>query len=230
MSFERERDIKFAFGPGTCLSELDASSLAAVKQAAVRHAYEKGEFVCLEGEPCPGLIIIESGWLTSMKISPQGREQEVRLEGPGEMINEISVMARDTNLVTVKALENSIVWVIEQSVFFDLMAAHPKLSNIITQNLANLVVQLLNLVEDLSLRNVEGRLARLLLDRSKDGVIERQQWSTQAEMAAYIGTTSVVVSRVLGNLEDQGAIRLEHRHIHILDKQILESAAFLNQK
>lgn len=230
MSFEHERDIQFALGPTTCLSELDASSLAAITQAAVKRTYEKGQIVCLEGEPCPGLIIIESGWLSSVKISPQGREQEIRLVGPGEMINEISVMAGDTNLVTLKSLENSIVWLIEQRVFFELMAKHPMLSNLITKNLAKLVVQLLNLVEDLSLRNVDGRLARLLLDRSKDGVIERQQWSTQAEMAAHIGTTSVVISRVLGNLEDQGAIRLEHRQIHILDKEILESVAFLNQK
>jgi len=48
------------------------------------------------------------------------------------------------------------------------------LSKIITRNLAKLVVQLFYLVEDLSLRNVEGRLVHRLLNISKDGVIHRQ--------------------------------------------------------
>jgi CRP-like cAMP-binding protein len=230
LNLDHAKEIQFTLGPGTCLAELDASSLAAITQAAVKKTYDKGQIVCLEGEPCPGLIIIETGWLSSVKISPQGREQEIRLEGPGEMINEISVMAGDINLVTLKSLENSTVWVIDRKVFFNLMAEHPKLSNIIMQNQARLVVQLLNLVEDLSLRNVQGRLAHLLLNHSKDGVIHRQYWSTQEEMAARIGTTSVVLSRLLNEMQNQGTIRLGHHQIHILDHEKLELAAFLNQK
>jgi CRP-like cAMP-binding protein len=230
LKFDRSNEVISIFGPGTCLSELDASSLVAITEVAVKRTYEKGQILCLEGEPCPGLIIIESGWLTGVKISPQGREQEIRLAGPGEMINEISVMGGENNLITLKSMDHSNVWLIERDTLFDLMAKHPMLSNLITQNLAKRVVQLLNLVEDLALRNVEGRLARLLLDHSQDGIVQRQNWSTQAELAARIGTTSVVISRVLNEMEDQGAIRLEHHQIQILDYKILESAAYLNQK
>jgi len=230
MSLNHNQEKQFNLGPGTSLAELDSSSLDAITRAAVRRSYEKGQIVCLEGESCPGLIIIESGWLSSVKISPQGREQEIRIEGPGNMINEISLMAGNTNLLTLKALEDSIIWVIERSVFFDLMANHPMLNTVITQNLAKLVVQLLNLVEDLSLRNVEGRLAHLLLNRSTDGVIHRRNWSTQEEMASRIGTTSVVISRVLNEMQDQGTIRLERNKIHILDRGKLEAVVFQNNK
>ncbi len=230
MNYVYEPELHPIFGPGTCLAELDSSSLAAISAAAMRKSFEKGQFVCLEGEPCPGLIIIESGWLSSVKISPQGREQEIRLAGPGEMINEISVMAGETNLVTLKSLENSIVWVIERSEFFNLLGQHPQLNNIITQNQARLIVQMLNLIEDLSLRNVEGRLAHLLLIRSENGVINRRYWSTQEEIASRIGTTSVVISRVLNEMQNSGAIRLDHRQIYILDHKKLEASAYLNLK
>jgi CRP-like cAMP-binding protein len=226
------RDVKVlsAYSLGTSLAELDALSLEAIKMAAVRHTFNKGEIVCLEGEPCPGLMIVESGWLRGVKISPQGREQETRLAGPGEMLNEVSVMAGGDNLVTVKSLESSVVWLIGREILFDLMAEHPLLSNTITQNLAQHIVHLLNLVEDLALRNVDGRLARLLLDRSNDGVIIQPKWSTQAEMAACIGTTSEIVSRVLNELKDRGAIRLERHQIYILDREILESVEYLEYK
>jgi CRP-like cAMP-binding protein len=230
MNLEQDRKIRAAFGPGTCLSELDTRSLDAIIQAAVRRTYQKAQMVCLEGEPCPGLMIIETGWLAGLKVSPQGREQEIRVAGAGEMINEISVMAGETNLLTVKALEESTVWIIQRNFLFDLMARNPILSNIITRNMANRLVHLLNLVENLALRNVEGRLAHLLLERSKDGIFHRYHWSTQAEMAACIGSTPEVVSRILNEMEDQGAIRLDRHEIGILDNKMLEAAAYQKYK
>jgi CRP/FNR family transcriptional regulator, cyclic AMP receptor protein len=230
MKVVRDGNMFPVFGLGTSLAELDALSLEAITKAAIRHTINKGEIVCLEGEPCPGLMIVESGWLRGVKTSPQGREQETRSAGPGEMLNEVSVMAGGNNLVTVKSLESSVVWLIGREVLFDLMAKHPLLSNTITHNLAKHVVHLLNLVEDLALRNVDGRLAHLLLDSSKDGIIHRHNWSTQAEMAACIGTTPEIVSRVLNELEDRGAIRLERHQIFILDREILESVEFQKYK
>lgn len=230
MDFERGGKMRSSFGPPTCLSELDAASLNAIIAAAVRRTIKKGNFICVEGEPCPGLIIIESGWVQGVKVSPQGREQEIRLAGPGEMINEISVMAGEINRLTLKTLENSIIWIIEREIILGLMAKHPILSNIITQNMAKRLVQLMDIVEDLALRNVEGRLARLILNYSTSNHIQDHHWSTREEIASRIGTTSVVISRVLHEMEDQGAIRLDGHQIYILNDKILEAVAFNEYK
>lgn len=227
---DSSRGLLFSLGQGTCLAELDALSLEAITQAAVRRAFDKDQIVCLEGDACPGLMIVESGWLEVLKISPQGREQVIRLAGPGEMFNEVSVMAGGDNLVTVKSLEASVVWLIRREILFELMETHPLLGRSISQNLANHVLHLLDLIEDLSLRNVDGRLAHLLLNRSEDGVVQRQQWLTQAEMAACIGTTPVIVSRGLNELQDRGAIRLERQKIYILEPELLEAYEFQNYK
>lgn len=230
MDFNQARNLQSTFGPGTCLSEVDAASLDAIINTAVRRTLRKGQIVCLEGEPCPGLIIIESGWVQGVKISPQGREQEILLAGPGEMINETNVLAGDLNLLTLKTLEVSIIWIIEREIILGLMAQHPILSNIITQNMAKRLVHLINVVEDLALRSVEGRLAHMLLNNSKASPIRDQHWSTREEMAARIGTTSVVISRVLHEMEDQGAIRLDGHEIFILNNKMLESVAFHQYK
>ena len=87
------------------------------------------------------------------------------------------------------------------------------MSSLITKKLAQRVIQLLDLVEDLALRNVEGRLAHLLLSRSTNGIMARRSWETETEMAANIGTTSVIISRILGEMQNQGAIRLSHNQI-----------------
>lgn len=230
MDYYHKAKPQFCLGPGTCLAELDASSLTAITQAAVRKTYKKGQIICQEGDPCPGLMIIEAGRISGVKMSPQGREQQIRTAGPGDMINEISLMTGESNILTLKSLEDSIVWVIDRKEYFNLTYQHPMLGKIMTQNLARLIVQLVDLIEDLALRNVEGRLARLLLDHPREGTVQPQSRPTQEELAARIGTTSVVVSRVLNEMQDRGTICLDHRQIRILDRKKLVETAFSSYK
>jgi CRP/FNR family cyclic AMP-dependent transcriptional regulator len=204
-------------------AELDAKLLQMLAQAAVCRAYDPSEVVFLEGEPCAGLFVVESGWLKSVKMSPKGREQILRLVGAGEVFNEVGVLLGSTNMVSVVALERSIVWVIRLETFLQLLDQYPPLARIITQNLAQRVLNLLSLVEDLSLRPVEARLARLLLGQSTDGRARRHRWATQAEMASRLGTVPDVLNRALRSLVEQGLIAVERHQIKILDRKGLEA-------
>ena len=205
------------------LAELDAATLASIGRAAVRQKHDAGAMVFLEGEPCAGLCIVEQGWLKAVKISPAGREQVLRVVGPGEVCNEISVFAGTPNPATVMALEAAVVWTIRRDAILGLMDDSPSLARTITRNLAGRVLNLLTLVEDLSLRTVEERLARLLLQRADEGTLHRRRWATQTEMAARIGTVPDVLNRALRDLVKEGLIRVERHQIQILDPQGLEA-------
>ena len=105
------------------------------------------------------------------------------------------------------------------------MDVHPQVCRLITQNLAKHMSHLMDLVVDLSLHTVEGRLARMLLAQSSEGIGNRQRWATQAEIAARLGTVPGVINRTLHGLADEGLIYIERHRIHILDRQGLESKA-----
>jgi CRP/FNR family transcriptional regulator len=204
---------------------LDLATLEAVANAAIQQKYESGQIVFMDGEPCLGLYIVQDGWLKGYKLSPTGREQVIRFLGPGDAFNEVGVLAEGKNLVTVQAMELSTVWIIQRDALLGLMEAFPQLCRLITQNLAKRVYHLMSLIEDLSLRTVEGRLAHLLLDQSREGIINRQRWATQAEIAAQLGTVPGVINRTLHSLADEGLIRIERHRIHILNRQGLEKKA-----
>lgn len=209
-------------------AELDETVLRALARAAIERRYASDEIVFLEGEPCAGLYVVQEGWLKSFKLSLDGREQVIRFVGPGEAFNELGVLAGTANQVSVAVLESATVWIVQRDVLLDLMDRHPALSRAITQNLARRVLHLLTLVEDLSLRTVEARLARLLLEQARDGVLQRQRWTTQAQMAARLGTVLDVVNRALHKLADQGLIRVARHRIVILDQQRLQEVAGLD--
>lgn len=209
---------------------LDQQALQAVAQAAFLHIYAADEIIFLEGEPCAGLYVVEEGWLKSVKISTSGREQIIRFVGPGEAFNEIGVFAGGSNLVTVETLEPAKVWIIQRQVLLQLVDQYPSLCRLVIQNLAQRAQYLMSLVEDLSLRSVESRLARSLLEQSEPGrdVVQRKRWSTQTEMAARMGTVPDVLNRVLRGLVDEGLIRMDRHQIEILDREGLMTRAMLD--
>lgn len=208
-------------------AQLDTNTLESISHAALRRTFDAGQVVFLEGEPNSGLYAVQEGWLRSVKISTAGREQVIRFVGPGEMFNEIGVFASGLNQVTVEALEPSVVWIIPRETLLSLMDTHPSLCRLITQNLAERILHLISLVEDLSLRTVEERLARLLLEQSRGDLVNRRRWSTQAELAARLGTVPDVMNRALRSLSEEGLIQIERRQIHILDREGLQSRAKL---
>lgn len=204
---------------------LDPATLQAVRQAAVQHRYASGQIILLEGEPATGLYIVQEGFLKVSKVSLDGREQILQFLGSGEAFNVVGIFIPTTNPATVTALEPSIVWVISRQNMLHLLDAHPNLSRLIIQDLAGRVLHLVTLVEDISLRKVESRLARILLEEARQNVIRRKRWATQTEMAARLGTVPDVISRTLRRMIEMGILQVTRNEIRILDRSQLEAIA-----
>jgi CRP/FNR family transcriptional regulator len=83
---------------------------------------------------------------------------------------------------------------------------------------------MVDLVEDLSLRGVRQRLARLLLEES-GGKRTFLLAFTNEELAARLGSVRDVVSRTLSALQADDFIRLKGRQVEILDREGLASEA-----
>ncbi len=204
---------------------LDPAIREEIARAAVRRDFDTRQVVFLEGDPCDGLYIVEHGWLKSIKISLTGREQIVRIVGPGEEFSGVGVFAGTVNRATVIALEPTRVWVVEREALLAFVDRYPSLAQIIIRNLAMRIHHLMALVADLSLLTVEARLAQFILDHATDEVMQRRIWSTQAEMAARLGTVPDVLNRALRALAEEGLVEIERQKIRILDHEGLENKA-----
>jgi CRP/FNR family cyclic AMP-dependent transcriptional regulator len=118
------------------------------------------------------------------------------------------------------------VWVVDCAAMRHLVSSHPSLAAAIIENLAARSRELLSLVEDLSLRTVSARLAKLLLARAETGD-QTSPHTSQQEMAAQVGTVREMVGRVLRTFEDEGLIRFDRHRILILDREGLEKEAMI---
>lgn len=206
-------------------AEADTAVRAELARAATWRVYDAGEVVFLEGEPPHGLYYLQHGWLKIVKTSAEGRELVLQFLEPGEIFNAIGVFANRPNPATAIALEPAGVWIIPRETVLVVLEKHPELAHHVIERMAGRILELVGQVEDLSLRTVTGRLARLLLEDATGDALHRPQWYTQAEIAARLGTVPDVLQRALSALASDGLVEVERSAIRIRDRQALEAVA-----
>jgi len=185
------------------LKALDQSGWEALLAATQLRACNPGEVIFLEGDPSTTFYLVHQGWVKGVKFSPEGREQILMFFGPGQPANFPPVFAEQPNPATLIALEACNLWAIEQTTLLALLDRYPAMARQIIRALAGRLLYTISLIEDLSLRSVTARLAKLLLmqlDESGQNVIVRHRWATQAEIAARLGTVPDVANRALRSL------------------------------
>lgn len=199
-----------------------AADLLEIQKLLNYKAVEKDEILLLEGDFSNQLIFVERGWFKSEKTSKEGRRQTLRFIGPMEVINEYSVFSDEPNEATIIAMEKAEIYYLIKTDVETLLNRSSRFSRAVILNLAKRIQILLNHVENLSLYSVEQRLARYLLEEAKDGIVSRQPWKTQAEIAAHLGTVVDVVNRILQKFERQSLISISRKQFKILDKDGLK--------
>jgi len=192
---------------------------------AIPRHFDAGQVIYVEGEPAEAIFIIERGWVKATRMSRQGREQALRFLHSGGVFGDAAVFAGSPYPGTVTALEAVDLWAIPAEDVLRLARQYPDLAIAITRRMGERVLHYVELIEDLSLRSVEARVARTLLRNAeqKDGrlVIPRQAWTTFDAMAVRLGTVRDVLSRVLRTLENDGLLKVDRQEIVLLDPESL---------
>lgn len=218
--------IKNILGHLRHFAELPEEIQRTIAASASRRHFEAGQVIYVEGEPADFVYILESGWVKATRMTREGREQAMMFLRPVEVFGDIAVFTGTTYPGTVSALEDVDVWTIPAQTVLDLIPRHPELAMAVIRHLGERVLHYISLVEDLSLRSVESRLANTLLRYAelRDGqlIVPRREWTTFDEMAVRLGTVRDVLSRALKTLEAENLLRVEKQAIVLLDAKGLE--------
>lgn len=207
-------------------SELGQDELAEVASRVQERTFGRGEVILLEGEAPRAVYFIVRGQVRIYRLSPEGREQVLKRLGPGEAFNLVPVLDGGPNPSSAMAWTDVTVYAVERGHFVQMVREHPALAVAILTDFAAKLRHMTALVEDLSLRTVGARLAKLLLTQAAEGDAAPRRM-TQQEMAAQLGTVREVVGRALAELEREGLIRMERHRIVIVDRSGLEAKAML---
>jgi CRP/FNR family cyclic AMP-dependent transcriptional regulator len=206
------------------LASLSESALACIADIVVPRAYPAETVIVVEGEPCEAAYFIVAGNVEVYRMSLQGRQQVLARLGPGQAFNTVPLFqSNGRNHASAVARTDVTLYALLKRDFPRALRECPDLALVILRDFADRLAHLTDLVEDLALRSVRGRLARFLLQQA-DGTTITQKW-TQDEMAAHLGTVRDMIGRSLRSLIDERMVRVDRGRIVLLDRVALEAEA-----
>jgi CRP-like cAMP-binding protein len=199
---------------------LPDATVRALATIARPREYAAGALIQLEGDPAEAMYTIIAGMVKVLRTSAAGREQVLHVAGSGQHVNLVPIFDGGPCPASVQALTDVQLLALPADALRRLVAVDAALALALLADLSARQRALVNLVDDLALHTVQGRLARLLLLQAE--AAERGEEVlplTQAEMAAHLGTVREMVGRTLKTFEALGFIALERGSIVIVDRQ-----------
>jgi CRP-like cAMP-binding protein len=205
--------------PGEQLQDLAA--------IVVEQVFGKAEIIFSEGDEGAGFYVVASGRVKVFKLSPEGKEQILHIFGPGEPFGEVPVFAGQHFPANAEAMEESRLFFFPRSSFVGLIKKNPGLALNMLAVLSRRLRVFASLIEDLSLKEVPGRLAAYLLylSHKEKGSRELELTITKAQLASLLGTIPETLSRILSKMSGQGLIESDGRKIRILDPEAIADMA-----
>jgi len=206
---------------------LDRKQQAELAAILVDRVFRRGENIFFEGDEGIGFYIIVSGRAKIFKLSSEGKEQILHIFGPGEPIGEAAVFGGKKFPAHAAALEETRTFFLPRNAFVDLIRKDPSMALSMLAVLSHRLHQFTRLVEDLSLKEVPGRLASylLLLSQREKGKSEISLDISKSQLASLLGTIPETLSRILARMGREKIIRMGGRHCRILNPKALEELA-----
>jgi CRP/FNR family transcriptional regulator len=191
--------------------------------------YSKGQVIFFEGDMSDKLYIINKGSAKTYTYTKEGKEQILYILSEGDFIGDLSLLKKDKYDFNAEALDDTNVCILSKDDFDRVIKENPSITLNILEYVHDRILRLERLVQTLSTKDVEARIAGLLLSfvkefghDSKEGIVIELPINRE-EMANYIGVTRETISRKLASLQDENIIELVgNKKIVIKDMELLE--------
>ena len=189
--------------------------------------FRPGQIIFSEGDEGTGFYVVITGRVKVFKLSFEGKEQTLHLFGPGEPFAEVAIFAGQRFPANAEALEESRVFFFPRDSFVDLIKRNTSIALSMLAVLSLRLRRFTHLIDDLSLKEVPGRLSAYLLYLSEQekGAVDLDLTITKSQLASLLGTIPETLSRIFNRMSKQGYIELDGPRIRIVDREGLEDLA-----
>jgi CRP/FNR family transcriptional regulator len=214
--------------------DLAPVELETLSHQVVRKDYSRNELIFSQEDRGDGLYIIASGHVSITRQNPNGDELILAMYIPGEYFGELALFDDEPRSASASAIDECSLYFLSRSAFRSFLGTHPAALLTCLEVIVGHLRRCTDLADEIALLDVRSRLARRLLRLAKQGVVESERSEpggatsyriTQQQLANMMGATRESVNKHLNGFVDEGIVRLERGHIHILDVKKLEACS-----
>jgi len=203
------------------------SDLEEVAAVTILKSLEKNQYLFHEGDRGRGFYVVQCGAVNVHRVNAAGKEQIIHVFRTGESFAEATLATERGYPADARAIEPTQVLLVQKNGIIALLKRRPELAlrmlGAMSTHLRVLVAQL----EDLTLKDVETRLANWLVKRcpksDSNRPVQIELSMTKRVLAAELGTVSETLSRTLAKFREQKLIVVKGRTVTVLSPSQLQA-------
>lgn len=211
------------------LKALNKDELLKIANCKSSYTVKKGEPIFEEGENVNGIFCVKDGVCKLSKLSPNGKDQIVKLISKGELLGQRSMISDEPVNLSAIALEDMEVCFIPKSEIMGLFTLNNNFSMNVMKTICGDLKEADDHMVNMAQKTVKERLAETLLylkdtfgtniDQSLKIQLSRE------ELASMIGTATESCIRLLSDFNKNGLIEIKGKKIYLKDVQKLKREA-----
>jgi CRP/FNR family transcriptional regulator, anaerobic regulatory protein len=194
------------------------------QQAAFLARIPAGRDIFVEGDRVDGIALLISGVVRVYKIGETGREITLYRFGLGEscILTANAILSQQTFPAVATVEQEAEAVMIPAAAFRDWVRRHDLWREFVFDLLSQRLSTVMAIVEEVTFKHMDARLASLLLDRSR---VRNPLAITHQEIASELGSSREVISRLLEDFSGRGLIRVGRGEVEVLEAGELQAAA-----
>lgn len=206
---------------------LPLADLQHIAELAVLKSLDKGEYLFREGDPARGFYVVQRGAVNVHRVNAAGKEQIIHIFRAGDSFAEVALASPTGYPADARVIEPTQVLLIQKEGILELVKHQPELALRMLGSMSGHLRVLVGQLEDLTLKDVQTRLANWLIKRCPDPQSEKpvgiELRMTKRVLAAELGTVSETFSRTLASFRDRKLVSVKGKTITVLSPAALNA-------
>ncbi len=204
------------------LKNADHELVREFRQAAFMARIPAGKDVFVEGDDVEAIALLISGVVRVYKIGETGREITLYRFGLGQscILTANAILSRQSFPAIATVEQDAEAVMIPAVTFREWVQRYDVWRNFVYDLLSQRLVSMMEIVDEIAFRRMDARIASLLLARCQS---ENPIRITHQEIAAELGSSREVISRILEDFAAHQAVRSSRGTIEVLDAAWLQT-------
>jgi len=204
-------------------NHLDTSEMSEIVKETNSVKHPRGHTIYHAGDTSDGLYIVHKGRVKIYRLSETGKEQLVRILGPGDFTGDLSLFTESVHEAYAEAMEPVELCVMSRDDFQQFILKYPAISLKVLSEFSKRLAKTEKQAANIAMETVETRIAMYLAEIADETMRKTVTLPmSRKDLASHLGTTPETVSRKLADFEDNGWIKqLNNREIKIVDLDAL---------
>lgn len=213
------------------LQDLAHDTLVRLAESVQLLEVRRRHVVYLPGDPGSAVYFLSSGRVKISKVTRDGKELTLDYRGPGDVFGELCLIDGGPREEMAEAMDSALIAEVDRNAFERLIQREGLVGYRLSKILAARRRELENKLENLVFKDVNSKLAELLLRLATEYGIDDSRGTlvalkiTHQEMANLIGSTRETVSLTLSQFKRSGLIQTEGRKVILADREGLRALA-----